>query len=66
MINGIIHRVFTFKSDARTQWHKFNYLKRTRNFMKRTVFLEIRKTDKSISQTGKINAEHGHAVSAKI
>lgn len=66
MINGIIHRVFTFKSDARTQWHKFNYLKRTRNFMKRTVFLEIRKTDKSISQSGKINAEHGHAVSAKI
>ena len=26
----------------------------------------IRKTDKSISQSGKINAEHGHAVSAKI
>lgn len=35
------------------------------DFMKRTVFLEIRKTDKSISKTGKINAGHGHAVYAK-
>lgn len=33
--------------------------------MKRTVFLEIRKTDKSISQTGRINAERGHAVYAQ-
>lgn len=34
-------------------------------FMKRIVFLEIRKTDISISWTGKINAEHSHAVYAK-
>lgn len=33
--------------------------------MKRTAFLEISQTEKSISQTGKINAKHGHAIYAK-
>lgn len=35
------------------------------NFMKRTVFSEIRKTDESISKTGKIIARHGHTLHAK-